>query len=343
MAGGDVTAVAPQSHLNLTSADWMYRGGSMSLRVGMLACVVLLFGGPNAHADTAMATVTVGDLTFNYKTASWLMEIVGDGLVATCVHEDCRGTVVDITQHPDETLCTREAMAAEADRAFPNAGRSYENILPAGRFVLVLAERHVGRELSSPEFAYGCVAWQGSEYRFAMRPETVGTQSWIGGALHYLVSRATAHDTVVETVRVGDVDFHVSTEVWRISDALEGGTVLLTCRAPTCHEPVQLASLSARSPVEACPDLLDAVEDNGGMETRIWTLPAESPDGLTFTISETFLGCRNYVPPRIEACAIEGDRSYHLSTIGSVGCRSSIWEIPEEALTVLMKGARVVR
>lgn len=315
----------------------------MSLRVGMLACVVLLFGGPNAHADTAMATVTLGDLTFNYKTASWLMEAVGDGLVATCLQEDCRGAVIDISQRGDETSCTKEAMASEADRVFPHAGRSYENILPAGRFALVLAERHVGRELSSPQFAYGCVPWQGSEYRFAMRPETIGTQSWIGGALHYLVSRATAPDAVVETVRVGDVDFHISTEVWRITDALEGGTVLLTCRAPTCREPVQLASLSARSPAEACPDALDSVDDNGGMETRIRTLPAEATDGLTFTISETFLGCRNYVPPHIRACAVHGDRSYHLSTMGSSGCRSSIREIPEDALADLMKGARVVR
>lgn len=315
----------------------------MSLRVGMLACVALLFGGPNAHADEAMANVTLGDLTFNYRTASWLMEIAGDGLVATCLQEDCRGAVVDISRRPDETLCTTEAMAAEAERVFPASGRSYENIIPAGRFALVMAQRHAGRELSSPEFAYGCVAWQGSDYRFAMRPETVGTQTWIGGALHYLVSQATAPNAVVKTVRVGDVVFHVSTEVWRVSDALEGGTVLLTCRAPACREPVPLASLSARSPAQPCPDPLDSIEDNGATETRIWTLPAEAPDGLTFTISETFLGCRNFVPPRFKACAVQGDRSYQLSTLGALGCRSSTVVIPEDALTDLMKGARIVR
>lgn len=307
----------------------------------MLAGLVLGFGGSScAHAD-AMASATLGDLTFHHKPESWRIVPDGGDLVATCLQEDCRGAVVDISLRDGEGGCTREAMMAEAMRLFPVNGRAYVNMLPAGRFALVLAEHHQGPELSSPEFAYGCVAWQGRDYRFAMRPETVGTQSWIGGALHYLVSQTTAPDARVQKVRVGEIDFHVSTETWLLPDDMTGDTIWLTCRMPTCRETTRMAALAVRSPRESCPGPASEIEPIDGTETRITTLAADAPDGLSFTVSETFLGCRNYVPPHFEACTVHGDRSYHLSTIGPFGCHSSIWQIPDNALVDLLKRARI--
>ncbi len=249
--------------------------------------------------------------------------------------------MVDISRRDGEAGCTKEAMTAEAERLFPVGERAYVNMLRAGRFALLLAMRHDGPELSSPEFAYGCIAWQGHEYRFAMRPETVGAQSWIGGALHYLVSQATAPDARVEKISLGEIDFHVSTEAWLLPEHVTGQGVWLTCRMPTCHEPGHVAVLSVRAPQEPCPGPASDMEAIDGTETRITMLEADAPDGLSFTVSETFLGCRNYVPPQFEACSVHGEQSYHLSTIGPFGCRSSIWQIPGDALIDLLKGARI--
>jgi hypothetical protein len=124
-----------------------------------------------------------GKITFHYSPASWQFAREGERLVATCVQEDCAGAVIDISRREGEDGCTKEAVAAEAERLFPRGERHYANTMPAGRFAIALAVRHDGPELSSPAFAYGCVPWQGSEYRFAMRPETVGSQAWIEGAL----------------------------------------------------------------------------------------------------------------------------------------------------------------
>ncbi|MCI5074639.1 hypothetical protein [Oricola sp.] len=310
---------------------------------GTLAGLVLALCGKSAVVAAATASIAIGDLTFNHDTGFWRIERSGDGLVATCVQPDCGGAVIDISRHEGEEACTKEAMSAEVDRLFPDAGRAYANVVRAGRFALVLAQRHAGDALSSPEFAIGCVAWQGSEYRFAMRPETVGTQSRVGSALHYLVGTATAPDPVVETVRIGAADFRVSTEVWRISVAPDGETVLLGCRAPTCHEPMPLVALSSRSPARACATGFGGIEERGPEETSYSTLPAEAPDGLAFTIAKTYLGCRNYVPPDVQACAVHGDRSYHLSLAGPAGCRSSSWSVPAEVLAELLQSARIVR
>lgn len=315
----------------------------MARRLGTLAGIALLFICRSAVGAAASESITIGDLTFNYEPGSWRMESAGDDIVATCLHPDCRGAVVDISRRDGEDECTKETMTAEADRLFPRYGRAYVNVLRAGRFALVLAQRHVGREFSTPEFVYGCVPWQGSDYRFAMRPETVGTQAVIGGALHSLVIKATAPDPVVERVRIGEVDFHISTEFWRISVAPDGETVLLSCRAPGCREPAQLAALSSRSPPEECADPSSGLEDIGAGFSRFRTLPAGAPDGLTFTIKETWLGCRNYVPPDIEACAVHGDRSYRFTMSGGAGCRSNHWWASEEGLTELLRGARIAR
>jgi hypothetical protein len=162
-----------------------------------------LAGVAGALADPQSLQIAIGDLTFNYRPTSWQIVRDEDRLVATCVQDDCQGAVIDISRREGEAGCTKEAMVAEAERLFPAPGRAYANILRTERFALVLAERHTGPDLSSPAFAYGCLAWEGSEYRFAMRPETVGKQSWIGSALHYLVSRATASAAGEVHVRVG--------------------------------------------------------------------------------------------------------------------------------------------
>jgi hypothetical protein len=312
---------------------WNWAGLAAGLMIGLAGA---------ARADPPPQHITIGDLTFHYKPASLQIAREGDGLVAACVQEDCAGAVVDISRREGEDGCTLEAMAAEAERLFPEGERAYANMLPAGRFGLVLAVRHDGPELSSPAFVTGCVAWQGSEYRFAMRPESIGSQSWIDGALHYLVAQASAPAARVEQVRLGEVVFPVSTETWRIAEAVPDETVRLSCRMPTCREPGFSAALSVRTPAEPCPAAAD-LELGYGSETVIGTLASEAPDGIDFTTATTHLGCRNYVPPRFEACAVLNGRSYHLTTPGGWGCRSSGWDVPEGAVMDLLRGARVAR
>jgi hypothetical protein len=211
--------------------------------------------------------------------------------------------VVDISRREREAGCNEEAIETEAERLFPGGGRRYANMLPASRFALVVAVRHDGPELSSPAFVYACLGWQGSEYRFAMRPESIGSQSWIDGALHTLVARASAPAARVNKVRLGEVMFSVSTETWMVPEVAPGATIRLTCRMPTCQEPGHVAVLSVRSPAVPCPAIQDH-ELVDGSETVIGTLTSEAPDGLDFTIATTHLGCRNNVPPHLRACAV---------------------------------------
>jgi hypothetical protein len=312
---------------------WNWAGLAAALAIGLAGV---------ARADPPPQSIAIGEITFHYSLASWQFAREGERLVATCVQADCTGAVVDISRREGEDGCTKEAMAAEAERLFPRGERHYANTMRAGRFAIALAVRHDGPELSSPAFAYGCVAWQGSEYRFAMRPETVGSQAWIDGALHYLVARASAPAARVEELRLGEIVFPVSTEAWRSAEVAPGETVRLTCLMPTCDEPGLMATLSVRSPAEPCPAAQGYdVVDSG--ETVIGTLAGEAPDGIDFTISTTWLGCRNYVPPRFAACAVLNGRSYHLATFGAAGCKASGWEIPEGVLAELLKGARVAR
>lgn len=312
-------------------------------RIGLLAGLSIELAASTAvFADELASTATLGDITFNYSPESWRIESGGDGLVATCVQEDCWAAVLDITRREGEAGCTEEEMRAEAERLFPVQGRAYANILSLGRFALVLAERHDGPELSSPEFAYGCLVWQDYEYRFATRPETVGSQSWIGGALAYLVSRATAPEAPVRQIRIGDITFALSTEQWRISHGEADGTVWLDCRMPTCGAPNLRASITVRDPAVPCPSPLLGNELQYEGNAILGTMPKEMPDGLDFTTATFHLGCRNYVAPRFTACTVHDGRSYHLSTVGAQSCRGSIWEIPESALRDFLTSARVV-
>lgn len=307
---------------------------------GLIACLAAVLACA-AVARAEPQQITLGDLTFNFQPESWHIEPEGDGLVAICMQEDCRGAVIDITRRDGEAGCTRGAMLAEAERLFPAGERAFAIIYPAGRFALVMAERHDGPTLSGPEYVHACLTWQGSEYRFAMRPETVGTQSWIGGALHHLVAQATAPAAPVERLRFGAVDFHVSTETWTIEDDAGGDSALLTCRMPTCREPGLTATLTVHQPPRSCP----TADDGGGLpgeaDTRIEILPLGAPDGLEIAISETLLGCRNYMPPGFYACAVHNGRSYHLSTFTPMSCRSPIDRIPRDILIGLMQDARI--
>lgn len=295
----------------------------------------------SARADPPPQHVALGDLTFHFPPGSWQIIPKGDRLIATCMQEDCRDAVIDISRRDGEDGCTLETMAAEAERLFPAQDRAYANTLPAGRFALILAARHDGPDLSSPLYVHGCVPWQGQEYRFAMRPESVGTQSWIDGALHYLVSQATAPAAKVEELRLGGVTFRIPSEIWTISSISPGETALLICRMPTCHQPGQTASLSVHSPPRPCPDTSWDGHEMDGDSTEVRLLAKEAPDRLDFTLSTTFSGCRNYVPPHVSACSVLDGRSYHLSTSGSIGCRSSFPGIPDEALREILKEARI--
>lgn len=318
--------------------------GKLSRIVLLAGVVTAFFAG--ARAEIAPATATIGDITFNYSPEAWLIESGGEGLIVTCVQEDCRGAVVDISRRDRESGCTKEAMGAEAERLFPVEGRFYQNVIPVGRFALALAIRHDGPDLSSPEYAYGCLAWQGDEYRFAMRPETVGNQSSIGGALIYLVSRATAPEAPMTQLRVGEVTFSLSTEAWLISyrkpESDEAGeTAWITCRMPTCEEPGLKAVLSVHPADTPCPSAPIGNEYYYGGGPKLGTIQKESPDGLDFITAEFWLGCRNYVPPRFAACTVHNSRSYHLSTSGVSDCRSSRWDVPQDILVDLLKSARV--
>ncbi|MEQ1943114.1 hypothetical protein ABMA32_11925 [Mesorhizobium sp. VNQ89] len=311
----------------------------------VLAGMALAFLATVVSAEE-MQAVVLGDITFNYSTASWLMERDGDDLVATCVQEDCRGAMIDISRIVGDGGCTKEAMIAEAARLFPGAGRAYANIVRAGRFALVLAEAHDGPDLSSPQYAHACLGWQGYEYRFAMRPETVGTQSWIGGALHYLVSQATAPEAPLTQLRIGDVTFSLSNEVWKVGPVAatadgSGETVLLTCRMPTCEEPSLTAALSVAQTDQPCPSPPTDVEFAYGGEAKNGEVLKETPEGLHFVTSEIWLGCRNFVPPRFAACGVHGGRAYHLTTPAGQGCRGSFWSVPQTVLIDVLKSARV--
>lgn len=311
-------------------------------RSAVIACLAVgLAFVAGARAGPSPQRISIGDLTFHYQPDAWHIAPEGDGLVATCLQEDCRGAVIDIGRRDGEAGCTREAMLAEAERLFPAEGRAYANIYPAGRFALVLAARHDGPTLSFPEYVHGCLAWQGSEYRFAMRPETVGTRSRIGGPLHHLVSRTTAPAARVERFRLGEVDFHVSTEIWTVSDDGRGERVHLTCRMPACSEPGLAAVLTVRHPQRSCPVADDGGDMPEGTGTRVETLSPDASDGLEITVSETFLGCRNYMPPGFQACAAHAGQAYHLSTFAPSSCRSSIGRIPRDVLIGLMRDARI--
>lgn len=306
------------------------------------ACIDAAWADPAPPPDeTRRERAAIGDLTLNYDPLSWRIARDGDALTATCLQSDCLGAVIDVSRHEGEEGCTREKMALAVEAAFPQPGRAYANTLRAGRLALILANRHDGPDLSSPLFVYGCVAWQGSEYRFAMRPETVGTQSWIGGALHHLVSQATASAVRVEQIRVGRLTVPISTEVWAISKLEGNDTALLTCRMPTCHEQGQIAVLSAHEPSRPCRSIVGSQEVLPREWNEVGVLTAAEPGGLDFTVWNAFLGCRNYVPPRFEACTVHDGRSYHLSTFGPAGCRSSSSTIPESNLLELLRGARI--
>lgn len=291
----------------------------------------------------AIGEARLGDITFRYSPNSWSITEDGGGLVARCLQDDCFGATLDVTLHDGEAGCTEEAMKSAAERLLPYPGRAYVNTLRAGRFGLVMAERHLGPELSSPAYVHACVPWQGKEYRFAMRPETVGTQAWIGGALHYLVYLATAPAAPVETLAAGDATFDIPTEIWRIAEIASGESWLLSCRVPACDEPGIFATLSVASPARKCgsaDEALDLIENLGG--DRIVSEQAGSdPQSLRFTVTTTYLGCRNYVPPRISACAVHKDRSYHIATSGGGGCKASVWAVPETALFDLMRSGRI--
>lgn len=291
----------------------------------------------------AIGEARLGEITFRYNPNSWSITEDGNGLVARCLQDDCFGATLDVTLHDGEDNCTEEAMRSAAERLWPYPGRAYVNTLRAGRFGLVMAERHLGPELSSPAYVHACVPWQGKEYRFAMRPDTVGTQAWIGGALHYLVHLATAPAARVDTLHAGDAAFVVPTEIWRVSEFVPGESWLLSCRVPACDKPGIFVTLSVASPARESRDMVDSddlVQDLGG-DRVVTELAGSDPRSLRFAVTTTYLGCRNYVPPRISACAVHKDRSYHIATSGGGGCRASVWTVPDAALFDLMRSATV--
>lgn len=310
---------------------------------GLAALVLVSLGlalaTPPSRADPPPAKARIGDLTFNYDPFNWRFEPAGTGLTATCQQVDCRGVVFDVSVRDASGECGEEAVRQVAERMFPAADRHPVNIVPAGRFGLVKAESRYGADLGAPTYVYACLDWQDREYRFAMRPETVGRTSWAGGALHYLVSRATAPPALVKVLRLGELEIPYASDVWRAAEIEPQQSYMLSCLPPSCHGHGAYVMVSAAAPAVGCePDL----GDKGWPIAETMTTPmhAGRPDVLPFSVATSHSPCRNYVPPRRTACLWHKGIAYRIATGGLGGCRSD-FGVPADAFADLVSGAQL--
>lgn len=307
---------------------------------GMAAAVLLLAGIASPKADPPPLKATIGDLTFNYNRFNWRIDRSAAGLTATCLQIECRGVVFDVSARDGHGECTRDNVRATAERLFP-ASRHAVNVLPTQRFGLVMAESRNSAALSAPTYVYACLDWQEREYRFAMRPETVGASSWAGGALHYLVSRATAPPARTGKLELQALELPYPTDIWRASERTPGQSYWLACLPPTCRGEGEFVTVVAEPTEAGCKfDTLDT-EGWDFVDTEIRPMAADRPDAPAFSLGTTHSPCRNYVPPRRVACAWHGGIAYNIIAPGGPGCRSS-FGIPDDAFENLVSGARLV-
>jgi len=319
-------------------------GGSFRFRFGFFRAyltVALSIAAFAASADPPPAAkIRIGDITFNYNPLSWRIVPKGDALVATCVQFDCNGIVVDIDQRPSEHVCDKEFARDKAKQLFPHTDRHAVNVLRTKQFGLVLAESKRGAGYDRPRYFFACIDRQGRDYRFTMRPETVGNKRWGGSALHYLVSRASAPPARVDVLEIGDMALAIPTDVWRVINFDPGRLAWLVCLPPTCHEDTPMVYVSALPAGEAVsqPPSLDF--ETYLRETRLEAFSGAEPGSVPFTIGTTHSMCRNYVPPMIVATAQVGQTVYRIGSPGGFGCRSS-WAVSEEAFQNLLRSARI--
>jgi hypothetical protein len=291
-----------------------------------------------ASADPARTTV--GDITFHHDTSAWRIVPDGDGAVATCLQADCRDVVIDISQRPSAGACTKEFAGEMAQRLFPQADRHAVNTLAAGPFALVLSQSRRGPLLGVPSYVFGCLDWQGRDYRFAMRPDTVGDRSWAGGALHHLVSSATAPAARVERLTVGAMTLDVPTDVWDLEMLVPARVARLACRPPTCRDDGAFLVVSALAVDEPPLEPVPPGMDRPAWDTRTESFTGEGLDAPTFTVTTTHSSCRNAVPPEIVATVRHGDTIHRIASPGPHGCRSGR-EVPGGVFEALLASARI--
>ena len=305
----------------------------------VLLLLGLAIGIAPSSADPPPAKARIGDLTFHYDPFNWRFELAGTGLTVTCLQVDCRGAVFDVSVRDASGECSEETVRHTAELMFPAADRHPVNIVPAGRFGLVKAESRYGPDLQSPTYVYACLDWQEREYRFAMRPETVGRRSWAGGALHYLVSRATAPPALVKVLRLGELEIPYASDVWRATEIEPQQSYILSCLPPVCHGHGAFVTVSAAPSIVGC----DTNPVSAGWpisEAIVTSIHTGRPDVLPFSIATSHSPCRNYVPPKRSACLWHNGITYRIGTPGPAGCRSS-FVVPAGAFTELVTGARL--
>jgi hypothetical protein len=284
---------------------------------------------------------TIGDLTFRYNRFNWRIEPAATGLTATCLQIDCKDVVFDFSVHDGAGRCDKDSVLQAAERLFPTADRHPVNLFPAGRFGLVMAESWFGPDFRSPRYVVACLDWQDREYRFTMRPETVGETTWAGGALAYLVSRATTPPPPIGLLRLGALELPYPTEIWRASEMGPGQSYRLSCLAPTCRGEGEVVMVVAEPDDVGCK--FDGPDTNGWhhSDTEVTPLVTAELDALDFSIGRTHSPCRNYVPPRRVACAWHAGVAYRIVAPGGIGCKSG-FDIPDAAFEGLVKSARLV-
>lgn len=302
----------------------------------VLVCLGLALATPPSRADPLPAKARIGDLTFSYDPFNWHFEPAGAGLTATCQQVDCRGVVFDFSVRDTDGECGKEAVERAAEQMFPAADRHPVNIVPAGRFGLVKAESRFGSDLSAPTYVYACLDWQGREYRFATRAETVGRTSWAGGALHYLVSRATAPPARIATLRLRDLEIPYSTETWRATELVRGESYMLSCVPPTCSGHGGFVNVSAKPATAGCEPEASGLS----LPQAILTPLNSEADAPLFTVTTVHSPCRNYVPPKRSACLWHDGVTYRIATGGLGGCRSNLG-VPSGAFADLVSGAKL--
>ncbi len=304
----------------------------------VLACLSLALAIPPSRADPPPpASAHIGDLTFHYDPLNWRIEPAGSGLTILCVQDDCQGVVFDVSVRDAYGECGEDSVRQTAERMFPTADRHPVNILPAGRFGLVKAESRYGADLGAPTYVYACLDWQDREYRFATRPQTVGRTSWAGGALHYLVSLATAPPARIATVRLRDLEIPYSTEIWRATELVPGEShMLLFCLPPTCDDHGGFVTVSAKPATAGCESEASGLSLTEGILTPLHS----EPDAPRFTVTTVHSPCRNYVPPARRACLWHKGVAYRIATGGLGGCRSDLG-VPAGEFTELVSGARL--
>jgi hypothetical protein len=311
------------------------------IAAGLPLVAFVALAGAQSLADPPPLEATIGDLTFNYNRFNWRMEPAPSGLTATCLHLDCKNVVFDISVRNGFGQCRKDSVRHVAEELFPAADRHPVNVFPAGPFGLVMAESWFGPDFGSPRYVFACLDWQDREYRFAMRPETVGDTTWAGGALAYLVSRATTPPPSIGLLRLGALELSYPTQIWRASEIGPGQSYRLSCLAPTCRGEGEFVTVVAEPSEAGCTlDRLDA-EGWDLFDTEVTPPAADEANAPAFSIGTTHSPCRNYVPPRRVACAWNAGTAYRIIAPGGVGCRSR-FGIPDAAFDSLVSGAQLV-